>query len=132
MKADLRRTSRRNDEAVEVIVEAIQAAGYKPGKDIAIALDPAASEFYDNGAYVFKKSDESRKSPDEMVKLYEEWVKKYPIVSLEDGMGEEDREGWLAITKALGKKLNWLATIISSPTRKFSPKAFATASPMPF
>ena len=94
-----------NDEAVDVIVEAIKAAGYKPGKDIAIALDPAASEFYDDGAYVFNKSDKSRKTPNEMVKLYGEWVKKYPIVSLEDGMGEEDREGWLAITKALGSKL---------------------------
>jgi enolase len=94
-----------NDEAVEVIVEAIKAAGYKPGKDIAIALDPAASEFYDNGSYVMNKSDRSRKTPADMVKLYGAWVKKYPIVSLEDGMGEEDREGWLAITKALGKKL---------------------------
>ncbi len=94
-----------NDEAVEVIVEAIHAAGYKPKKDIAIALDPAASEFYDNGAYVFKKSDGSRKSPSDMVELYRGWIEKYPIVSLEDGMGEEDRDGWLAITKALGKKL---------------------------
>jgi enolase len=93
-----------NDEAVEVIVEAIKTAGYKPGKDIAIALDPAASEFYDNGNYIFKKSDGSRKTPAQMVELYGEWMKKYPIVSLEDGMGEEDREGWLAITKALGKK----------------------------
>ena len=94
-----------NDEAVDVIVEAIETAGYKPGKDIAIALDPAASEFYDDGKYVMKKSDGSRKTPVQMVELYGEWVKKYPIVSLEDGMGEEDREGWLAITKALGKKL---------------------------
>jgi len=94
-----------NDEAVEVILDAIQQAGYKPGRQIAIALDPAASEFYDNGGYVFKKSDQSRKTPDDMVKLYGVWVKKYPIVSLEDGMGEEDRDGWLAITKALGKKL---------------------------
>jgi enolase len=96
---------RTNDEAVEVILEAIQEAGYKPGKDIAIALDPAASEFYDRGSYVFKKSDKSRKTRDKMVKLYGEWVKKYPIVSLEDGMGEEDHEGWLAITNALGNKL---------------------------
>jgi enolase 1/2/3 len=94
-----------NDEAVEVIVEAIHAAGYKPKKDIAIALDPAASEFYDNGAYVFKKSDGSRKSPSDMVELYRRWIEKYPIVSLEDGMGEEDRDGWLAITQALGEKL---------------------------
>ena len=68
-----------NDEAVEVIVEAITAAGYQPGKDIAIALDPAASEFYDSGAYVFKKSDGSRKSPSEMVELYRGWLDKYPI-----------------------------------------------------
>ena len=94
-----------NTEAVEVIVEAIKAAGYKPGKDIAIALDPAASEFYDNGGYVMKKSDRSRKSPAEMVKLWANWARKYPIVSLEDGMGEEDRDGWKALTKALGGKL---------------------------
>jgi enolase len=94
-----------NDEAVEAIIEAIAAAGFKPGKDIAIAIDPAASEFYEDGAYVFKKSDGSRKTPAEMVELYRGWVGKYPIVSLEDGMGEEDREGWLAITKKLGKKL---------------------------
>jgi enolase len=94
-----------NTEAVEVILEAIQAAGYKPGTQIAIALDPAASEFYDDGAYVMKKSDGSRKTPPQMVELYGEWVKKYPIVSLEDGMGEEDRDGWKALTKALGKKL---------------------------
>ncbi|MGD0813310.1 MAG: phosphopyruvate hydratase [Verrucomicrobiota bacterium] len=94
-----------NDEAVDVIVEAIGSAGYKPGKDIAIALDPAASEFYDAGSYVMKKSDGSRKSPAQMIDLYADWAKEYPIISLEDGMGEEDRDGWLAITKALGKKL---------------------------
>ena len=110
-----------NDEAVAVIVEAIKAAGYKPGKDIAIALDPAASEFYDNGAYVFKKSDKSRKTPNEIVKLYSEWVKKYPIVSLEDGMGEEDRDGWLAITKTLGKKLQ----LVGDDNFVTNPKIFA-------
>jgi enolase len=94
-----------NEEAVDVIVEAIKAAGYKPGKDISIALDPAASEFYDHGTYVMKKSDGSRKSPEELVKLWGQWIVKYPIVSLEDGMGEEDRAGWAAVTKALGKKL---------------------------
>jgi len=94
-----------NDEAVDVIVEAIGSAGYKPGKDIAIALDPAASEFYDAGSYVMKKSDGSRKSPAQMIDLYADWAKEYPIISLEDGRGEEDRDGWLAITKALGKKL---------------------------
>ena len=110
-----------NDEAVEVILEAIQQAGYKPGRQIAIALDPAASEFYDNGGYVFKKSDQSRKTPDDMVKLYGVWVKKYPIVSLEDGMGEEDRDGWLAITKALGKKLQ----LVGDDNFVTNPKIFA-------
>ena len=94
-----------NTEAVEVILEAIGAAGYQAGKQVAIALDPAASEFYDEGAYVMKKSDGSRKTPAELVALWSDWVKRYPIVSLEDGMGEEDHDGWLALTKALGKKV---------------------------
>jgi len=111
----------KNEDAVDVIVEAIQSAGYRPGKHIAIALDPAASEFYDEGSYVFKKSDKSRKSPDAMVKLYGEWVKKYPIASLEDGMGEEDREGWLAITQALGKKLQ----LVGDDNFVTNPKIFA-------
>ena len=110
-----------NTEAVEVILEAIDAAGYKAGKQIAIALDPAASEFYDNGAYVFKKSDGSRRSPLEMVSLYQEWAEQYPIVSLEDGMGEEDRKGWLAITKTLGKKLQ----LVGDDNFVTNPKIFA-------
>jgi len=110
-----------NEEAVEVIVEAIQAAGYRPGKDIAIALDPAASEFYDAGNYVLKKSDGSRKSPADMIALYQAWVKKYPIASLEDGMGEEDREGWPAITKTLGKKLQ----LVGDDNFVTNPKIFA-------
>ncbi len=110
-----------NDEAVEVIVEAIKTAGYKPGKDIAIALDPAASEFYDDGSYVMKKSDRSRKTPAEMVKLWGDWAKKYPIVSLEDGMGEEDRDGWKALTKALGKKLQ----LVGDDNFVTNPKIFA-------
>lgn len=110
-----------NDEAVEVIVEAIKTAGYRPAKDIAIALDPAASEFYDSGSYVFKKSDGSRKSPSEMVVLYRNWLAKYPIVSLEDGMSEEDRDGWLAITKELGKKLQ----LVGDDNFVTNPKIFA-------
>jgi enolase len=94
-----------NDAAVKLIVEAIRAAGYRPGRDIAIALDPAASEFYDSGAYVFKKSTGARKSPEAMVALYRNWTRQYPIASLEDGMGEEDRAGWKALTKALGKRI---------------------------
>ncbi|MGA9710517.1 MAG: phosphopyruvate hydratase, partial [Candidatus Sulfotelmatobacter sp.] len=83
-----------NVEAIEVVLEAIQQAGYKPGEEIAIALDPAASEFYQDGKYIFKKSDKSAKTSDEMVKFYAKWVKDYPIVSLEDGLSESDWEGW--------------------------------------
>jgi len=110
-----------NEEAVELVLEAIDAAGYKPGSEIAIAIDPAASEFYDAGAYVFKKSDGSRKSPAEMVELYRDWLNKYPIVSLEDGMGEKDRTGWLAITKALGRKLQ----LVGDDNFVTNPKIFA-------
>jgi len=110
-----------NDEAVAVIVEAIKEAGFKPGRDIAIAIDPASSEFYEDGAYVFKKSDGSRKTPAEMVDLYGQWVKNYPIVSIEDGMGEEDREGWLAITKTPGKKLQ----LVGDDNFVTNPKIFA-------
>jgi enolase len=94
-----------NEEAVELIVEAITTAGYAPRKDIAIALDPASSEFYRQGGYVFTKSNHSHKSSGEMIALYSEWAKKYPLVSLEDGMAEEDNEGWKALTKALGETL---------------------------
>jgi enolase len=94
-----------NTEAVELMLEAIGAAGYQAGRQIALALDPAASEFYDQGAYVMKKSDGSRKTPAEMVALWGDWAKRYPIASLEDGMGEEDCEGWKALTKTLGQKL---------------------------
>ena len=110
-----------NTEAVEVILEAIGAAGYRAGKQIAIALDPAASEFYDAGTYVMKKSDGSRKTPAQMVALWSDWVKQYPIVSLEDGMGEEDREGWKALTHALGKKLQ----LVGDDNFVTNPKIFA-------
>ena len=95
-----------NVEAIEVVLEAIQKAGYKPGEEIAIALDPAASEFYQDGKYVFKKSDKSAKSSDEMVKFYAKWVNDYPaIVSLEDGLSENDWDGWQNLTKELGGKI---------------------------
>src|SRR5438067_2407643 len=77
-----------NVEAIEVVLEAIQQAGYKPGEEISIALDPAASEFYQEGKYVFKKSDKSSKSSDEMVRFWAKWANDYPIVSLEDGLAE--------------------------------------------
>jgi len=94
-----------NEAAIEAILAAIQAAGYQPGSDVAIALDPAASEFYDNGQYVFKKSDGSRRSADEMIKLYAGWLDKYPIVSIEDGLAEDDWDGWVALTEALSERV---------------------------
>jgi enolase len=94
-----------NQEAIELILKAIEAAGYKPGDQIAIALDAASSEFYDkSGKYIFKKSDKSVKSSDDMIKLYADWVSKYPIVSIEDGLAEDDWDGWQALTRELGQK----------------------------
>lgn len=94
-----------NEEAVEVLLEAISAAGYKPGEQIAIALDPAASEFYDGKHYVFKKGDGRKLSSDQMARFWEDWVKQFPIVSLEDGMAENDWNGWLAVTQAIGDQV---------------------------
>ena len=94
-----------NVEAIEVVLEAIDKAGYKPGEEIAIALDPAASEFYQDGKYVFKKFDKSAKSSDDMVKFWSKWVSDYPIVSLEDGLAEGDWDGWQNLTKELGGKI---------------------------
>ncbi len=94
-----------NEEAVEMVIAGIEKAGYKPGKDVMLAIDAAASEFYEKGAYVFKKSDKSKKSSDQMIKFYETWVKKYPIISIEDGLAEGDWEVWKNLTSALGKKV---------------------------
>jgi enolase len=91
-----------NEEAVEVILEAIEKAGYTPGKDISLCLDPATSEMWENGKYKFFKSDQSFKTSDEMVALWKDWVSKYPIVSIEDGMAENDWDGWKAMTDDLG------------------------------
>ena len=95
-----------NEEAIQIILEAISAAGYKPGEQVAIALDPAASEFYDkaSGKYIFKKSDKSAHTSSEMTAYYEKWVEKYPIVSLEDGLAEDDWSGWKEQTQVLGSK----------------------------
>ena len=91
-----------NNEACEVIVQAIQAAGFVPGKDIAIALDPAASSFYAKGAYHLDKSGQGQKSSEELVALFADWIRKYPIVSIEDGLDENDWTGFQAQTKAMG------------------------------
>jgi enolase len=93
-----------NTEAIEVIIEAIKGAGYEPGKDIFIAIDAASSEFYKDGKYVLEHEGKTL-SPAEMVDFYAQWVSKYPIISLEDGMAEEDWEGWKLLTDKLGKKI---------------------------
>ncbi|MEX0737577.1 MAG: phosphopyruvate hydratase [Bacteroidota bacterium] len=96
-----------NVEAIEVILEAIQKAGYKAGEQVYIAIDPAASEFYDaeKKKYVFAKSDKSERTPEQMAKFWEDWVRQYPIASLEDGMAENDWEGWKILTDTLGEKV---------------------------
>jgi enolase len=94
-----------NTEAVEVILEAIHQAGYKPAQQIALALDPATSEMFEQGQYHFWKSDKSRKTSEQMVRLFEEWTRQYPIISIEDGLAENDLAGWRLITDALGKAI---------------------------
>ncbi len=94
-----------NEEAIEVILEAVTKAGYKPGVDVGICLDPAASEMWEDGKYTFFKSSKERKSSDDMIKLWESWVKQYPILSIEDGLSENDWEGWANLTKTLGSKI---------------------------
>jgi len=94
-----------NEAALDRVVQAIEAAGYKPGDDVAIALDVAANELYEDGTYVFKKGDGSQRSADEMVDLYAGWLDTYPIVSLEDGLAEDDWEGWATLTKKLGERV---------------------------
>lgn len=93
-----------SEDALKLIVEAIEKTGYKPGEDISIALDPAASELYIDGKYMFRGEKTSRSS-DEMITLYSEWISKYPIISLEDGLAEDDWNGWSALTSKLGSKI---------------------------
>jgi enolase 1/2/3 len=95
-----------NEEAIQIVIEAITAAGYKPGEQVSIALDPASSEFFDksSGKYVFKKSDKSAHSSSEMAAYWTSWVEKYPIVSIEDGMAEDDWAGWKQLTESVGGK----------------------------
>jgi len=96
-----------NEEALEVVLEAIAAAGLTAGKHVALALDPASSEFYERASnrYVFKKSDQSSRTAEEMTAFWESWVRQYPIVSIEDGLAEDDWAGWQHLTRALGKKI---------------------------
>ena len=94
-----------NEEAVEVILEAIRAAGYETGKDIALALDAAAASFFENGQYAFRWSDGSRKDAREMIEFYADWVSRFPIVSIEDGLDENDWDGWKDLTDRLGDRV---------------------------
>jgi enolase len=95
-----------NEEAIQIVLEAISSAGYKPGEQVSLALDPASSEFYDkaSGKYVFKKSDKSEHSSAEMAAYWTSWAEKYPIVSIEDGMAEDDWAGWKQLTQNVGTK----------------------------
>ena len=110
---------RSNEEAVELILEAVDRAGYRAGRDVFLALDVAASEMFDDGRYVFRKSDGSRKTPAEMVKFYVAWVDRYPILSIEDGLAEDDWEGWRLLTTTLGRRVQLVGDdlFVTNPER---------------
>jgi enolase len=108
-----------NEEAVELIVAAIEAAGYKPGKDVSIALDPAASSFFEKGAYHLSKSGQGKKTSKEMTDLYQGWVRTYPIVSIEDGLDENDWDGFKEHTAALGGKIQVVGDDLYVTNTKF-------------
>ncbi len=110
-----------NEQALEVLMKAIEKAGYKPGEDIFIALDPASSEFYVKSSkkYVFKKSDKSRMNADEMVAFYQDWCARYPIISIEDGMAEGDWAGWKKMTDALGEDVQLVGDDLFVTNTKF-------------
>jgi len=111
-----------NEEAIETIIEAIAQAGYRAGENVLLALDPAASEFYDDNAYVFKKSDGRRLSSDQMIAFWQEWAAKYPIISIEDGMAENDWDGWKALTDAIGQRVQLVGDDLFVTNTKFLQK----------
>ena len=123
-------TLKNNEHPFEVIIAAIKQAGYKPGKDIFIALDPASSEFYDKAAkkYVFKKSDGSKRSSAEMVEFYSDLCKKYPIVSIEDGLAESDWDGWKLMTDKLGDKIQLVGDDLFVTNTKFLKRGIETGT----
>jgi len=94
-----------NEEAIQLVLQAIEQAGYQPGEQVMIALDPAASEFFEDGMYHFKKSTGEKLTPEQMVSYWVDWTKKYPIISIEDGLAEDDWAGWKSITDQVGKKI---------------------------
>ena len=114
-----------NEEALSLITTAIEKAGYKPGKDLAIALDSAASSFFSNGKYILSTEKKPRKTSEEMVKFYHDLVKKYPIVSIEDGLAENDWEGWKGLTEALGSKIQIVGDDIFVTNKKLLEKGIS-------
>jgi enolase len=125
-----------NEEAIQIVLEAIAAAGYKPGEQVSIALDPASSEFYDkaSGKYVFKKSDKSAYASFQMVAYWTNWAEKYPIVSIEDGMAEDDWAGWKTLTQSIGGRAS-AGTAAASGTKQTyqvsgDPNAYVIPTPM--
>lgn len=108
-----------NDQAVEMVLAGIKAAGYRPGKDVVLALDPASSSLYKNGKYVFFKSDQSSRTGDEMIGFYADWVERFPIFSIEDGLGENDWKAWGKMTKRLGERIQIVGDdlLVTNPKR---------------
>jgi enolase len=117
-----------NEEAIETILEAIEKAGYKAGENVMLALDPAASEFYDGANYVFKKSDKRVLSSDEMIAYWADWCEKYPIISIEDGLAESDWEGWRKITGQIGKKVQLVGDDLFVTNVEFLQKGIDTSA----
>jgi enolase len=111
-----------NEEAIETILEAIAQAGYQAGENVLLALDPAASEFYDGTSYVFKKSDGRKLRSDQMVSFWQDWAGKYPIISIEDGMAENDWDGWKALTDAIGQRVQLVGDDLFVTNTKFLQK----------
>ncbi len=110
---------RNNEEPIELILEAIVKAGYQPGKDVSLALDPASSEFYEDGKYVFARSDKKARSAEEMVRYWSDWLDRYPIVSIEDGLAEDDWDGWRLLTKEVGERVQLVGDdlLVTNPKR---------------
>src|SRR5213082_2333308 len=111
-----------NEEAIETILEAVAQSGYEAGGDVLLALDPAASEFYDGQSYVFKKSDGRKLSSDEMISFWKGWVDSYPIISIEDGLAENDWDGWKALTDELGERVQLVGDDLFVTNTKFLQK----------
>lgn len=111
-----------NEEAIETIIEAIAQAGYEAGRDVLLALDPASSEFFDGSAYVFKKSDGRKLSSEQMISFWSDWAGKYPIISIEDGMAENDWDGWKGLTEAIGDRVQLVGDDLFVTNTKFLQK----------